>query len=809
MVNRIRMAFLFTIVLILTTTTGVTDARAQSLRVMTWNIAHGDNPDAQANFIAAQEPDVLILQEVNAGGQHLTYKALLDQKTGKTWNVTYKESCDRHDDHDPNAPNPVCVHLDGDGVAILSTLALQDTPSDTLLWGRDDWTDARRALRVKVRVGTQDVQVFGTHLAAGAAYESVRINQMNALKDWMDDFTGPRILGGDLNAVPGSAPMQILSAGYVDAWATVRPSETGTSSFTHSVSSLTRRIDYWFSETGSAAQPFSVDRPLFPGGPLSDHYAVVAVYTFGSTPGQTPFGSTPAAVPGRIQAENFDEGGEGVAYHDDTAGNSGGQHRPASDVDIEGTSDTGGGFNVGWLTAGEWLEYTVDVAATSNYTLHARVASTGDGGSFHVEVGPANVTGSMTVPNTGGWQNWTTVSKSGIHLTAGQHVIRFSGDANGTSSVVGNLNWLELVPGAATTALPGVIQAEEFDQGGEGVGYHDLTPSNLGGAYRPSEAVDIEVTADTGGGYNVGWFTAGEWLAYGASIQGGTYTITARVASTGAGGTFHIEVGGTDRTGPITVPDTGGWQAWQTVTKTGVILPSGSHTVKVVADTNGPVSGVMGNLNSLQFTLESSPTELLADTFDSSSLDTNKWSIAVMSGFQDTNVPVTQSNGQLNIGPLLQDTGGSHYNGILSNVAYDLTGASVRVRAVAVANSGTAGTASFTLPSDSNNHYRMFAEAGLLYFEKKVGGAKTNFSIAFDPVQHAFWRIRHDTATDELVWETAPDAGGAPGTWTERRRMLRDLSITAMRIELKAGTWKAETSAPGTVVFDNLLAVRP
>lgn len=807
MVTRIRIAFFLITVIVLA---GVTDARAQSLRVMTFNIAHADHGgiDAHTSFIVTQDPDVLILQEVSPG-QEETYRSQLATKTGMPWYVKYKQNCDLNGSPDPNAPNPVCNQPDGDGVAILANQVFQDEPSEVLLWGRDQWTDARRALRVKVRAGQQDVQVFGTHLAAGASFEGVRTSQANQLKTWMSGFTGPRILGGDINAVPGSPTIQTLSAGYVDTWAALRPSETGASSYTHSVTgSLSRRIDYWFSEAGSAAQPFSVERPTYPFGPLSDHYPVVAVYTFGSTPGNTPFGGTPAAVPGRIEAENFDEGGEGVVYHDDTTGNSGGQHRPG-DVDIEGTSDSGGGFNVGWSTANEWLEFTVNVATTSNYTLNARVASTGDGGRFHVEVDNVNVTGSLNVPNSGGWQNWTTVSHSGIHLTAGQHVIKFVGDANGTSGVAGNLNWLELASGAAATALPGILQAEEFDAGGEGVGYHDLTPANLGGAYRTSEAVDTEVAADTGGGYIVGWFPASEWLAYSVSIEGGTYTIAARVACEGAGGTFHIEVDGVDRTGPIAVPDTGGWQSWQTVTKTGVVLPSGSHTVKVVADTNGPVSGVMGNLNWLQFTLGSSPTELLADTFDSASLDTAKWSIAVMSGFQDTGVPVTQSNGHLNIGPLLQGAGDSHYNGILSDLAYDLTGASIRVRVVAAANSATKGTTSFTLPNDSNNHYRMYAEFGGLFFEKKINGQKTRPSIPFDPVQHAFWRIRHDPSTNEMVWETAPNSGGTPGTWTERQRMTRELPITAMRIELKAGTWQSESSAPGTVVFDDLLAVRP
>ena len=52
----------------------------------------------------------------------------------------------------------------------------------------------------------------------------------------------------------------------------------------------------------------------------------------------------------------------------------------------------------------------------------------------------------------------------------------------------------------------------------------------------------------------------------------GTYAIDVRVASNGAGGTFHIEVNGVDKTGPMAVPNTGGWQVWKTVTKTGVAL---------------------------------------------------------------------------------------------------------------------------------------------------------------------------------------------------------------------------------------------
>ena len=68
----------------------------------------------------------------------------------------------------------------------------------------------------------------------------------------------------------------------------------------------------------------------------------------------------------RIEAENYDVGGEGVGYHDTTPGNQGGAYR-AEDVDVRASS--GGGFVVGWIAAGEWLAYTVDVPVAGVYTI--------------------------------------------------------------------------------------------------------------------------------------------------------------------------------------------------------------------------------------------------------------------------------------------------------------------------------------------------------------------------------------------------------------------------------------------------------
>jgi hypothetical protein len=152
-------------------------------------------------------------------------------------------------------------------------------------------------------------------------------------------------------------------------------------------------------------------------------------------------GIPPSAVPGVIEAENFDNGGEGVAYHDTTVGNSGGKYR-ATDVDIETTFDVGGGYNVGWVAASEWLKYTASVATTAAYTLELRVASQGTGGTGHVEIDGVNVTGSIVIPTTGGFQTWTSVFVPGIPISAGSHVFRLVIDTNGGSGYAGNINFM-------------------------------------------------------------------------------------------------------------------------------------------------------------------------------------------------------------------------------------------------------------------------------------------------------------------------------------------------------------------------------
>jgi hypothetical protein len=309
--------------------------------------------------------------------------------------------------------------------------------------------------------------------------------------------------------------------------------------------------------------------------------------------GQRPFEGARATVPGTIQAQKFDEGGEGIAYHDTTDANRGGAFRPDEAVDIQRTDDASGEYNVGYVASGEWLEYTVDATA-GTYTLRARAASAAGGGEFEMFLDGTSL-GTVAVPDTGGWQNWQTVTLDDVTVSAdGTAVLRVEAKTDGF-----NLNWFRFEgqrPYAGNPqAIPGKVQAEKFDEGGEGVAYHDTTDGNSGGAFRPDEAVDVE-SADAGPNvYNVGWIADGEWLEYTVDATPGTYEVGARVASAGGGGQFSMSLDD-ESLGTIDVPDTGGWQNWQTVTLDGVeVDASGSTVLRVEAKTDG------FNLNWLSF----------------------------------------------------------------------------------------------------------------------------------------------------------------------------------------------------------------
>ncbi|MFB3903666.1 MAG: LamG-like jellyroll fold domain-containing protein [Acidobacteriota bacterium] len=169
---------------------------------------------------------------------------------------------------------------------------------------------------------------------------------------------------------------------------------------------------------------------------------------------QGPYGGIAWAIPGIIQAEDYDVGGEGVAYHDLTAGNAGSQYR-TDDVDIKTTADTGAGYAVGWFQPAEWLEYTVNVATAGTYDIDIRVGSANAGRTMHIEFDGVNKTGTVNVPQMPDWDQYQTVTVSGVSLNAGQQVMRV---VMGSLDYM-DLNWVEVVSSAVPPAAPSGLTA--------------------------------------------------------------------------------------------------------------------------------------------------------------------------------------------------------------------------------------------------------------------------------------------------------------------------------------------------------------
>ncbi|WP_175480162.1 carbohydrate-binding protein [Natrinema salaciae] len=313
----------------------------------------------------------------------------------------------------------------------------------------------------------------------------------------------------------------------------------------------------------------------------------------GSQPTQSPYNrSSGWPVPGRIQAEDFDEGGSMASFTDSTAGNEHGAYRDTN-VDIEESTEDG--YNISYIRSDEWLEYTIDVKSAGTYDIYARVAGPNkhDGGSFSVDVDGSPVATASFGP-TGGWQEWTTVHVGSADLSAGEHVVRI------TSSELGyNLNWFAIrnqSPYGRTTGwpVPGTIQAEDFDEGGSGVAYSDSTPGNEGSVYRDT---NVDIHESTEDGYNVAWIRSDEWLEYTVDVQStGTYDIYARVAggSSYDGGELSVAVDGSS-VATASFGPTGGWQEWTTVHVGTADLEAGEHVVRVTTEEMGY------NLNRIKF----------------------------------------------------------------------------------------------------------------------------------------------------------------------------------------------------------------
>ena len=204
----------------------------------------------------------------------------------------------------------------------------------------------------------------------------------------------------------------------------------------------------------------SHDRTLWTIAPNSIYSQVVNYINHGGTP--------PAnAYAGMIDfaQNNIGNGASNVSWHQgfyDAIKSSGGSNPPPagcdntnpqssgrieaesycamSGIQLEDTSDNGGGQNVGWTDSGDWLDYRVSLPESGEYTLTYRIASTANTGQLRLLTDGGSVA-DTSLPNTGGWQSWQSVSTT-VNLSAGTQTLRLQVAGPGF-----NLNWFELAVG--------------------------------------------------------------------------------------------------------------------------------------------------------------------------------------------------------------------------------------------------------------------------------------------------------------------------------------------------------------------------
>jgi predicted esterase len=239
-------------------------------------------------------------------------------------------------------------------------------------------------------------------------------------------------------------------------------------------------------------------------------------------------------------------------------------------VQKENTTDMGGGQNVGYIDLGDWMDYSVSPSSSGTYAVNLRVSSPG-GGQLQIKNSAGTVLATVTVPNTGGWQNWQTVSTN-IALNAGTQTVRIYSASNGW-----NFNWWEISTSPTTGGTPPPPPPPPPPATGT---IHIEAES-----YINMNGVQTETTTDVGGGQNVGYIDTGDWMDYSVNIaSAGTFPVNLRLASPG-GSQLQIRNSAGAILATVTIPATGGWQNWQTVAAN-ITLPAGLQTLRLYASSN-------------------------------------------------------------------------------------------------------------------------------------------------------------------------------------------------------------------------------
>lgn len=183
--------------------------------------------------------------------------------------------------------------------------------------------------------------------------------------------------------------------------------------------------------------------------------------------------------------------------------------------------------------------------------------------------------------------------------------------------------------------------------------------------------------------------------------------------------------------------------------------------------------------------------ETLVDLFNQTSLNTGLWG-------QFTGGGATMGYSSAGAECIYPASSTSATDGEVDSIlAYDLTASYAYLQVLAIPSALTNADALMTLKDlSTSDQLRWVVEAGTLYAQYYNGTFNTVFSATFDPVAHAWWRIRESSGT--IFWDTAPDGL----TWTNQGSLATPFAVTALTAEVGGVCYENETS-PGVFQWNN------
>lgn len=278
----------------------------------------------------------------------------------------------------------------------------------------------------------------------------------------------------------------------------------------------------------------------------------------------------------------------------------------------------------------------------------------------------------------------------------------------------------------------------------------------------------------------------------------------------------------------ITTQDTGTGLASIHVTiadNVNVVVPSftpGTTTPIVVSGTliDPNVEGVFeietvdvaGNVSSCGRTVTGgggggTPSIILSDDFNDNILNPENWRTDTLLTIFATNpnVLVAETAQRLEIGPLMVNTADA-YGGVATSLLYSFpAGGYSYVELIQTPSAQTNADAGFAIGNYLGYYQIIVSHGSLMGVKNVLYNGTTLFTIPYDPVAHRFLRIRHNSGTGNVIFETAPGSGGVPGTWVQRysEPWNSTLGFSSFQFEMRGGTLGSESSQPGKAIFDN------